>query len=337
MSSVVDKYYRRIIQNIDNVRMKFDISSLLAKTKEHDSKINTNESDISSNLSKINNNLSLINTNKSDISNNLSVINNNESDISNNLSLINTNLSLINTNKSNISNNLSVINSNKADISNNYKFTQINKKKTEFNTSRGDTNRNNIASNLLLINSNQTTLTNVDSDLVNLRSRINTHQTDIQNINQNIHEISESYKLKDIMIFDIVNNINDVINKNKPKFIIFEKNIVYNFKKDSFIQLDSSILTFFSNHYVDIQFFYLLLECFNDQNVLFKKLKINIVGTILKHGIVSNSSVLKIPYDINDLKIKISINLQEKQNRSEIVKIMNFDNHILKFLKNNFN
>ena len=68
MTSVVDKYYRKIIQNIDNVRMKFDISSLLVKTKEHDSKINTNESDISSNLS-------LINTNESNISDNLSKIN----------------------------------------------------------------------------------------------------------------------------------------------------------------------------------------------------------------------------------------------------------------------
>ena len=67
MTSVVDKYYRRIIQNIDNIRMKFDISSLLVKSKEHDSKINTNESDISSNLSKIE-------TNESNISYNLSLI-----------------------------------------------------------------------------------------------------------------------------------------------------------------------------------------------------------------------------------------------------------------------
>ena len=33
--------------------MKFDISALLVKSKEYDSKINTNVSDISSNLSKI--------------------------------------------------------------------------------------------------------------------------------------------------------------------------------------------------------------------------------------------------------------------------------------------
>ena len=39
MTSIVDKYYRRIIQNIDNVQMKFDISALLVKSKEHDSKI----------------------------------------------------------------------------------------------------------------------------------------------------------------------------------------------------------------------------------------------------------------------------------------------------------
>ena len=82
MTSIVGKYYRRIIQNIDNVRMKFDISTLLVKSKEHGSKINDIENDISSNLSKIN-------TNESDISSNLSKINANESDISSNLSKIN--------------------------------------------------------------------------------------------------------------------------------------------------------------------------------------------------------------------------------------------------------
>ena len=50
MTSIVDKYYRRIIQNIDNVRMKFDISALLVKSKEHDSKIDTNKQNIAENL-----------------------------------------------------------------------------------------------------------------------------------------------------------------------------------------------------------------------------------------------------------------------------------------------
>ena len=111
MASIVDKYYRRIIQNIDNVRMKFDISSLLVKSKEHDSKIETNKSDISENLSKIE-------TNKSNISDNLSLINTNKSKISNNynISQINKkksefNTSLIDNNISNISSNLNKINS----------------------------------------------------------------------------------------------------------------------------------------------------------------------------------------------------------------------------------
>ena len=39
MTLVVDKYYRKISENSDNIKIKFDISSLLVKSKEHDNKI----------------------------------------------------------------------------------------------------------------------------------------------------------------------------------------------------------------------------------------------------------------------------------------------------------
>ena len=39
MTLVIDKYYRKISENIDNLKTKFDISSLLVKSKEHDTKI----------------------------------------------------------------------------------------------------------------------------------------------------------------------------------------------------------------------------------------------------------------------------------------------------------
>ena len=96
MTSIVDKYYRRIIQNIDNVKMKFDISALFVKSKEHDSKINTNVSDISDNLSKIE-------TNESNISDNynISQINKKKSEL---------NTSLCDTNRNNIASNLLLIN-----------------------------------------------------------------------------------------------------------------------------------------------------------------------------------------------------------------------------------
>ena len=77
MTLIVDKYYRRIIQNIDNVRMKFDISALLVKSKEHDSKIDTNKENIVENLSLINSNENRLDNIENDIVNiNTKVTNN---------------------------------------------------------------------------------------------------------------------------------------------------------------------------------------------------------------------------------------------------------------------
>ena len=106
MTLVVDKYYRRIIQNIDNVRMKFDISALLVKSKEHDSKIDTNKE----NLSLIN---SKFETNKNNISENLTLINSNENRLDN------------------IENDIEDINTK---VTNNYNIAQINEKNIDFKT-----------------------------------------------------------------------------------------------------------------------------------------------------------------------------------------------------------
>ena len=131
ITSVVDKYYRRIIQNIDNVRMKFDISALLVKSKEHDSKIETNKNNISENLTLINSKSDIFEDNKNNISENLRIIN-----------------SKFETNKNNIAENLTLINSNEnrldniendivniyTKVTNNYNITQINKKNIDFKT-----------------------------------------------------------------------------------------------------------------------------------------------------------------------------------------------------------
>ena len=110
MTSVVDKYYRRIIQNIDNIRMKFDISALLVKSKEHDSKIDTNKENVAENLSLIN---SKFETNKNNISENLSLINSNENRLDN------------------IKNDIVNIDTK---VTNNYNIAQINKKNIDFKT-----------------------------------------------------------------------------------------------------------------------------------------------------------------------------------------------------------
>ena len=134
MTSVVDKYYRRIIQNIDNVRMKFDITALLVKSKEHDSKIDTNKNNISENLTLINSKSDIIDTNKNNISENLTLINSKSDIIETNKNNISENLTSINSNENrldNIENDIANINTM---VTNNYNITQINKKNIDFKT-----------------------------------------------------------------------------------------------------------------------------------------------------------------------------------------------------------
>ena len=361
--SAVHKYYRKISENVDNIKNSIDIASLLVKSQEVDSKIEANESNISSNLSDINdnkNNISsnlksigeksdIIEDNKTNISDNLSLINTNKSNVFDNLSLINTNksnisdnLSLINTNKSNVSDNLSLINTNKSNISDNLKLINDNKSNVSDNLSLINTNRSNVSDNLKLINDNKTyvsdnlslrntnmtTLNNIDLDLTNLRGRINTHQDDIQKLNEKVYNLSDCYKLKHFIRFDTVNNINKAININSPKFSIIKNDVVFDFKKGSYIECHLSILLFFVLHYINIQFFHILLQLFDDQNNLFKEIRMPLIGQISKYAILTNYCVTMIPNDYNKIYFELSIVLKNGQNRSDIIKIMDFDNYV---------
>ena len=334
MTSVVDKYYRRISENIDNLKMKFDISALLVKSKEHDSLIDTNKNNISSNTS-------LINTNKNNISSNLSLIDTNKNNISSNTSLIDTNknnissnTSLINTNKNNISSNTSLINTNKNNISSNLSLIDTNKNNISDNSSLINTNKSNISDNLLLIDTNKTniasnlnTLNNVDNSLLNLGDRIDDHQNDIQRINTNINELSGSYKLKDIIIIAIIKSqIPETVDSNNEFVII--KSSLDNLKKDSYIQFDSSILIYFQKHYINIAFFHILLEYFNENDILIDSIKMPIIGMISRHANITNSCIIKVPNDFDKIYYKLSIKLNEGQNRSDNISILDFDNKI---------
>ena len=327
--SAVHIYYRKISENVDNIKNSIDIASLLVKSQEVDSKIYNNELNISENLS-------LINTNESNITENLSLINTNKSNITENLSLINTNksnisdnLSLINTNKSNIAENLKligeksdIIEDNKSNIAENLKL--IGEKSDII-----EDNKSNITENLKLINTNSTTLSNIDTDLYNLRGRINTHQDDIQNLNGKVYNLSDCYKLKDLIIIDIEKtNIAWSINNNNPKFIITQSSLNNNFKRDSYLEFDSSILAFFNKHYINVGFFHILLEYFNDENVLFKSIKMPIMRMVSKHCIITNLCVIKLPRDLDKIYFKLSIKLNNNQNRTDSISILDFDNKI---------
>ena len=176
MTSVVDKYYRRIVQNIDNVTIKFDVSALLVKSKQHDSKIDTNKENISENLTLINSKSDIIETNKNNISENLALINS-KSDI-------------IEANKNNISENLTLINS-KSDII--------------------EANKNNIAENLKLISSNENRLDNIENDIVNINTKV-TNNYSITQINKK--NIDFKTGIIDNQITAINSTLNDLKTKN---------------------------------------------------------------------------------------------------------------------------
>ena len=148
---------------------------------------------------------------------------------------------------------------NTTNITNNYNISQLNKKKTAFNTSLIDNNTKNIKS--------------------------------IKN------DIDNYYKLKDIIIFDIEKiNISEYIHINSPKFTFIQSSLNNNFKKDSYLEFDSSILIFFNKHYINIGFFHILLEYFNDENKSFKTIKLPLAsGSVAKFCNITNSCIVKIP------------------------------------------
>ena len=373
MTSIANKYYRKIIQNIDNLKMKFDISSLLVKSKEHDSKIDTNESNISSNLGKIetnesniSSNKSLIDTNTNNITNNLSKINDNNNNINNNLSKINTNnnnftsvlnksnnnvssissnlnkintnlskitnntnkinnntslidnnrnnissnsslintyikgLNLINTNTSNnssdISNNLSLIDTNKNNITNNYNLTQINKKKSEFNTSLIDNNRNNISSNVTKITS--------------------------------ILPLKSNYTIDNIWLFNLNSNKDINFLSNIKKILVYETNIDYQFKVNSFIELNESILYKYEN----IKSFYFVLKekyiLMDENDTILDKFSFNITskGAVFRnYHIYNNQYFFKVQSDIKILKLKVYLERLNDDNDMEFNLQLNSD------------
>ena len=147
MKSIVDKYYRRIIQNIDNVRMKFDISSLLVKSKEHDSKIETNKNNIEENLSLINSNENKLDNVENDIVNintkvtnnyNITQINKKNIDvktgiIDNQITAINSTLNDLKTKNNNSKYSIENFFINNIEIENSYTFDSDNPKFNIFN------------------------------------------------------------------------------------------------------------------------------------------------------------------------------------------------------------
>ena len=357
-------YYRKTVDNVvDNVKLKMQMGALTLKLSENNGNISsntllidTNKNNISSNTllidtnkNNISSNTLLIDTNKNNISSNTSLIDANKNNISSNTSLIDTNknnissnTSLIDTNKNNISSNTSLINTNKNNISSNTSLIDTNVSDISSNTSLIDTYKNNISSNTSLIDTNVSDISNLKTDVSNNynftqinkkksdnnTTFIDTNRDNIATNLSKINTIEQNYKLKYIIIIDIEKtNIAETIDINNNEFIIINFSL-NNLKKDSYLQFDSSILIFFHKHYINIGFFHILLEYFNDKKVLIESIKMPIIGMVSKHCNITNSCIIKIPNDLNKIYYKLSIKLNDNQNRSDSISILDFDSKI---------
>ena len=180
----------------------------------------------------ISDNSTSIGTNTSSISSNKGLIETNTSSISDNKGLIETNTSSISSNKGLIETNTSSISSNKGLI-------ETNTSSISDNSGLISTNTNNITSNLLKINENADNITALQTS-----------------------NIKAFYNLDQIFIYDIQNGY-QTVNKDNH-YHIFEKEITYDFIKNSYLEIALKVLTEISN-YVLIGYFQILCN-FYDQD-----------------------------------------------------------------------
>ena len=250
--------------------------------------ISTNSGKIDKNTGSISTNLGKINTNTSSISTNLGKINTNTGSIS-------TNLGKINTNTSSISTNLGKINTNTGSIST--------------NLGKINTNTSSISTNLGKIN------TNTSSISTNL-GKINDNTSDIEKINELNKNIKAFYNLDQIFIYDINPDPNNKVVDKDNHFHIFEKEITYDFIKNSYLEIALKVLTEISN-YVLIGFFQILCNFYDQDNNLFYTISLSTAaGSINKLSTIK--SVFIVPINENMSKIKIDfLLLQKKRNKTD--------------------
>ena len=206
---------------------------------------------------------------------------------------------LINLNTGSISTNSGKIDTNTRSISTNSGLINTNTSSISTNLGKINTNTSSISSNLGKINTNTSKIT---SNLEKI--------TALQTSN-----IKAFYNLDQIFIYDIEKGYKLVDKDNH--FHIFEKEIYYNFIKNSYLEIALKVLTEISN-YVLIGFFQILCNFYDQDDNLFYTISLSTaMGSINKLSTIK--SVFIVPINENMSKIKIDFFIAPKetqQNRS---------------------
>ena len=270
-------------------------------------KIDKNTSDISDNLGKIDKNtsdISKINTNTS----NSGKIDKNTSDISDNLGRISTNTS-------SISSNLGKIDTNTSSISSNKDLITANTSSISTNLGKINTNTGSISSNL---------------------TKINDNTSDIEKINELNKNIKSFYNLDQIFIYDIKPDPNNKTVNKDDHFHIFEKEINYNFTKNSYLEIALKVLTELSNYTLIGHFQILCNFCDQDNNLFYTISLSTAMGSINRLSTIK--SVFIVPINENMSKIKIDFFIQPKSDQQHrtakfIVRDINSNKIYLKYFQ----
>ena len=78
---------------------------------------------------------------------------------------------------------------------------------------------------------------------------------------------------------------------------------------------------------MNIGYFHLLLEYYNDENELFKSFKMPLAsGSIARFVNITNSYIVRIPNDFEKIHFKLSIKLNDNRKKYDSISILDFDN-----------
>ena len=219
---------------------------------------------------------------------------------------ISSNLGLISTNTSDISDNTGLIGANTSNISDNSDLIETNTSSISSNKGLIETNTSSISSNKGLIGANTSSISD------NFK-KINDNKDDITALQNS--NIKAFYNLDQIFIYDIEHGI-QTVNKDNH-FHIFEREITYNFVKNSYLEIILKVLTEVSN-YILIGYFQILCNFYDQDDNLFYTISLSTaMGSINKLSTVK--SVFIAPINENMSKIKIDFFIAPKetqQNRS---------------------
>ena len=179
-----------------------------------------------------------------------------------------------------------------------------------------DANKNNISSNSKKITTNEDDISSnskkIDANKDDIETNLGKIDANKDNINYNstdINNLLSFYKLGKIYIYDIQKG-NKFVDKNNY-YHVFEKELIYNFIKDSYLEIILKVLTQISS-YTLIGFFEILCNFYDDNNTLFYTISLSTaMGSI--NTLSTIKSVFIVPIDKNMSKIKIDFFIKPKK------------------------